>query len=104
MELLLDPKLVDAVNRATVKRDWRAIARRIEAQEGRWQLIEIHPGSDKDAARDHRLYCEEKLRGVGCRVQVVGLQGMNIHQRPWSGWAFFARIPHSIVAPSGKVY
>ena len=104
MEVKLAPSLIDAIARAEANRDWRAIARRIEAQEGRWQLIEIHQGFELAAARDHRRYCEEKLRGVGCRVQVVGLQGMNIHQRPWSGWAFFARIPHSIVAPSGKVY
>jgi hypothetical protein len=104
MEVLLEPKLIDAVNRARVKRDWRAIARRIEAMEGQWQLIEVtgnreRPELDRGIAAEYK----EKLRGVGCIAQVVALQGMNINQRPWSGWALFARIPRSRRTPSGKL-
>jgi hypothetical protein len=105
MEVKLDPKLIEAVNRAKVKRDWKAIARRIEAMEGRWQLIEItanrqNPERDRGIAGEYK----EKLRSVGCTAQVVALQGMNINQRPWSGWAIYARIPRSLRSPSGKLF
>ena len=66
MEVNLDPKLIDAVNHARVKRVWRAIARRIEAQEGRWQLIEVtanreNPERDRGIAGEYK----EKLGASG---------------------------------------
>lgn len=105
MEVKLDPKLIDAVARARAKRDWRSIARRIEAREGQWQLIEVTPNRS-DPRRDRGIAAEykEKLRGVGCIAQVVALQGMNINQRPWSGWAVYARIPRSRRSPTGKLF
>ena len=34
MEVKLDPSLIDAINKAKAKPDWRAIAQRIAALEG----------------------------------------------------------------------
>lgn len=104
MEVKLDPGLIDAVNRAKVKRDWRAIGQRIEAMEGQWQLIEV-TGNRENPERDRGIAGEykAKLAAAGCVAQVVALQGMNINQRPWSGWAIFARIPRSRRTPSGRL-
>jgi hypothetical protein len=97
------PQLADAISRGTDRRDWRSIAKRIEGMQGQWQLIETVPFVEKTAVKHRREEIKEKLRGVGCTTQVVALQGMNIHQRPWSGWAIFARIPRSVRAPNGHL-
>lgn len=112
MEVKLDPKIIDAISRHELRKDWRAIAKRLEAAEGAWVLVGVVQRSDRGVADETR----ERLRAVGCRAQVVGLFGLDgaisseglyagpSNPRPWRGFAVFARIPHSVIAPSGKVY
>lgn len=99
IETHLHPNVVAAIEKGELGTNWRALATRIEAQEGRWQLVSVTQRNDKGIAAEVR----ERLRGVGCIAQVVALQGMMIHQRPWSGWAVFARIPRSVRTPTGKL-
>jgi hypothetical protein len=100
MEVKLHPKLITAIERGELRRDWRDVARRIEAQEGQWQLVAVTQRNDRGVAKE----VEDRLKRVGCIAQVIALKGMNIHQRPWSGWAVFARIPRSRRAPNDKLF
>lgn len=94
MEVKLDPKLVAALNKAgPIRRDWRAIVKRMEALEGRWLLV----ASVESNAAGIVAVIKERLMAVGCRAEVVALQGMMVNQRPWSGWKVFARLPDSAV-------
>lgn len=100
METVLHPNVVREIERGTLHRNWHAMKARIEAAEGAWQLVLVtKPDANGEGVA---AAVTEKLRDVGGRFQVVALKGMMIHQRPWSGWAVFARVPHSIVTPAGK--
>lgn len=101
MEVKLDPSLIDAINKAKAKPDWRAIAQRIAALEGGWCLVWT---SEKPATE----WVREHLRRVGCRAEVRSLQGYAVNERPWTGWKTFARIPDvesnlAVFSPSGKL-
>lgn len=75
--------------------------RRIEAAEGEWQLCFVSkPESNGPGVA---AAVKERLAAVGLTAQVVALKGMMIHQRPWSGWAVFARVPRSKRTPLGKL-
>lgn len=100
MEVILHPNVIREIERGQLHRNWRAMKARIEAAEGAWQLVQVTEGSGAGIVAAVR----EKLEAVGFKGHVVALKGMMIHQRPWSGWAVYARVPHSITAPSGKVY
>ena len=93
MEVKLDPRVISAVERGDLGRSWRQLARKIESREGGWQLVEVVPFCEKNKIREKREHIRTRLLAVGCRSQVVALQGMNINQRPWSGWALYARVP-----------
>lgn len=100
MEVKLSPKIIDAISRGELRKDWRSTAKRVEAQEGKWQLVGVTDRTDRGVAAE----VTERLGSVGCRAQVVALLGLGEHPRPWTGWAIFARIPRSIRAPSGRLY
>lgn len=100
MEERLHPRLIEAAERGELRRDWRAMARRIEAQEGRWQLVGIPKRKDRGIV----AHVTECLAAVGCRAQVVALNGLGADPRPWTGWAVFARIPRSHRAPDGTLW
>lgn len=93
VDVKLDPKAIVALNRGDQGRSWRQLAKKIESREGDWQLVEVVPLCSKASMGEKREHIRASLRAVGCRAQVVALQGMNINQRPWSGWAVYARIP-----------
>lgn len=99
METVLHPNVIREIERGELHRNWRAMRGRIEAAEGAWQLVLTTDGNGPGIV----AAVKEKLAGVGLTCHVVALQGMMIHQRPWSGWAVFARIPHSVTTPSGKI-
>ena len=99
METKLDPSIITAINRGELRRDWKAVAKRIEAGEGQWQLVAVTQRNDKGIVAE----VKERLRSVGYTAQVVALKGMEIHQRPWSGWAVFARTPRSRRTPGGRL-
>lgn len=88
MEVKLDPRAVEAINDPTPRKDWRTLARRIEAAEGRWQLVMLVPDVTRLGIAE---YVRVRLRDNGCRAQVVGLLGPAGH-RPWTGIAVFARV------------
>lgn len=100
MEVKLSPRIITAIERGELRRDWRAVAKRIEAQEGKWQLVSVTEKPDRGITAE----VTERLRSVGCRAQVVALLGLNSGPRPWNGWAVFARIPRSVHAPNGKIF
>lgn len=102
MEVILHPNVIREIERGELHRNWRAMRRRIEAAEGQWQLVLV--SKPEDNGRGVAAAVKEKLAGVGLTAQVVALKGMEIHQRPWSGWAVFARVPRSRRAPSGKLF
>lgn len=99
METTLSPSIITKIERGALGRDWKAIAKRVEAMEGHWQLVLTTDRTDRGIQAEVR----ERLRSVGCRAQVVALKGLEIHQRPWTGWAVFARIPHSRRTPMGTL-
>ena len=88
-ELRIDPRASAILARGEMRRDWRPVASRVEADQGRWRLVWVAPDVRKGIAREVR----ERLAAVGCRAEVVGLVGLGTHPRPWTGIAVFARVP-----------
>lgn len=102
MDVKLDPRFIEAVNRGEIgRRDWKAIAKRVEAAQGQWQMVFT------TKRFDHRIReeVEERLRSVGCRCQVVvGVPanqtiGFDGPLRATPDRVVFARIPHSVIIP-----
>lgn len=76
-------------------RNWPAIARRVKDAEGGWILVAVTKRHDRGLAKETK----ERLRGVGCKAQVVALFGLEgkmtsgtMNPRPWEGFAIFARL------------
>jgi hypothetical protein len=87
VELRLSPKIVEAIESKSLRSDWGALARRVEAAEGHWQMVAMTPEVRRGIAAE----CKERLRRQGCRAEVVGLVGLGAHPRPWTGIVVFAR-------------
>ena len=101
METILHPNVVDAISRGELHRNWRAMRKRIEAAEGEWQLCFVSKPENNGPGVAEAV--TERLAAVGLVAQVVALKGMMIHQRPWSGWAVYARVPRSKRTPDGRL-
>lgn len=89
MEVKLDTTIIERVERNDLRSDWRAIAKRLQEDEGRWRIVHITERTDRGICEEIRA----RLARVGCRAQVVALMGFGHLPRPWTGYAVFARIP-----------
>lgn len=87
-ELRMDPRAVAALQRGELRKDWRVVGERVQADEGRWRLVWLQADGKRGIARRIR----EELHAVGCPAQVVGLVGLGEAPRPWQGIAVFARV------------
>ena len=91
MEVKLHPSVIREIERGELHRNWPAMAKRVNEAAPAWQLVLTMPeGSNAPGIVD---VARERLRANGCRARVVALRGLGINQRPWVGWAVFAKVP-----------
>lgn len=91
MQVVLEPRLADRLREPGLRRDWKAVARRVAEAGGRWILVHTDAGYAR--GRGVQAEVRDRLARCGVRAQVVALHGIGEGPRPWQGWAVFARIP-----------
>lgn len=99
MEVKLDPKFIEAVRAGDLKIDWKSVAKRVEAQEGKWQMVFVTKRYDKGLAEE----VASRLARVGCKARVVVGCPMNQGMIANPDRVVFARIPRSHRTPNGQL-